>query len=385
VNLLDLIIVLGAVAAAAGGWRLGFLARSVSWAGMVLAIVVAVRWIVPAVLDGADEADHARALLAELGIILLSAFVGQALGLVAGARLRLALPVGTARRVDHGLGALAGVVGVVAAVWLLVPAGAAAHGWPSEQTRQSTIARAVTRLLPDPPDELGRLLTSGFPEVFADLRAAPDLGPPPVESGLTEEVLRSVAAATFKVEGAACSNIQDGSGVLLGDDLVVTNAHVVAGVDSPFVEVDATGERLDGEVVAFDPDRDVAVLRVSGLDAEPLPLVDAEVGATGGVFGHPGGAPLRIAAFRVGERIDAIGNDIYDRRRTERDILVLSASLAPGDSGAGLVDPSGQVVGVAFAIAPDRGNVAYALAASEVRDVLAEVVAAEVDTGPCLN
>ena len=98
-----------------------------------------------------------------------------------------------------------------------------------------------------------------------------------------------------------------------------------------------------------------------------------QTGVRGAVFGHPGGGPLEASPFRVDRRIRAVGRDIYGAARTERDVLVLAADLEPGDSGSALVSPDGDVVGVAFAIAPDRPGVAYALTPAEVRAALARV------------
>jgi S1-C subfamily serine protease len=186
-----------------------------------------------------------------------------------------------------------------------------------------------------------------------------------------------------KIEGEACSRIQEGSGFFVADDLVVTNAHVVAGEDDSDVVL-SDGSRMDGTVVAFDPVRDLAVLRTSGADRPALPLEGAEVGTSGAVFGHPGGGSLEISPFQVGEQITAVGTDIYDSRRSERKVLVLAADLAPGDSGGALVNPRGQVVGVAFAIAPDRPSVAYALDVDEVTAVVSGDLSQERDTGDCL-
>jgi S1-C subfamily serine protease len=102
------------------------------------------------------------------------------------------------------------------------------------------------------------------------------------------------------------------------------------------------------------------------------------------VFGHPGGGPLRAAPYEVGRKVVATGTDIYDGARTERSVLVLASDLHPGDSGAALVDPDGQVVGIAFAIAPDKGGVAYALAMTELDAVASTDLSRTVDTGPCL-
>jgi S1-C subfamily serine protease len=126
------------------------------------------------------------------------------------------------------------------------------------------------------------------------------------------------------------------------------------------------------------------VLWAPDIGRDPLPIGDTDVGGRGGVFGHPGGGTLRIAPFAVGQEITAVGRDIYGADRSRRDVLVLSSSLAPGDSGAALVDPGGAVVGVAFAIAPDRPGVAYALTTGELQAVLADGAAAGADAGDCV-
>src|SRR6185436_9282002 len=107
--------------------------------------------------------------------------------------------------VDRSGGAFAGIVGVLISVWLLLPAMADIPEWPADQARNSTIARAVDSILPPPPDTLQalrRLLGEDqFPQVFDALRAAPDLGPPPAETGLSQEAADRIADSTVKVEG----------------------------------------------------------------------------------------------------------------------------------------------------------------------------------------
>jgi S1-C subfamily serine protease len=279
-----------------------------------------------------------------------------------------------------------GVVGVLVGLWLLLPVLAHVPGLMSEQARGSAIAREVSDRFPDPPDTLAVLRRfvgdEPFPQVFDALRPAPDAGTAPEQSGLSTAVANQVVQSTVKVTGEACSRIQEGSGFFVGPDLVVTNAHVVAGESGTEVEL-ADGRTLDASVVAFDPDRDLAVLRTDG-EAPALSLRDADTGDVGGVFGHPGGGGLEVSPFRVAEEITAVGRDIYDQGSTSRDVLVLASDLAPGDSGSALVDPQGQVIGVAFAVAPDKPGVAYALAISELREVLERDLSGERDTGGCL-
>ncbi len=138
-------------------------------------------------------------------------------------------------------------------------------------------------------------------------------------------------------------------------------------------------------MVAFDADRDLALLRVPRLDRPALPVTGAQRGTVGGVFGHPGGEPLRIAPFEVSRQLEATGKDIYDEHSTDRQVLELAASLRPGDSGSPLVAPSGDVVGVAFAISTDHPGVAYALATSELDAVLATPHDQEVSAGSCIG
>jgi S1-C subfamily serine protease len=168
---------------------------------------------------------------------------------------------------------------------------------------------------------------------------------------------------------------------------VVTNAHVVAGERDTRVTT-SDGRRLGSTVVAFDPDRDLALLRVGGLGLPPLELADAHVDDRGALFGHPGGGPLRQAPVRIAEQIVARGTDITRSHPTEREVFVLAAVTAPGDSGGPIVDASGRVVGVMFAYDISRQSTAYALTRAELDAGLGPAIASAastaVGTGSCL-
>ena len=384
-NVFDIVLVLLAVSAAVGGYRLGFVARATSWFGLVAGLVIGV-FLLPRVVPEVQDAGRLTVTVVAVGLLVGAALIGLSLGLVLGSRLHAELPPGSVRRTDQLAGGVIGIVGVLVALWLLLPLLAHIPGRMAEQARGSAIAREVNDLFPDPPDTLAALSRivgdEPFPQVFDALRPAPDAGTIPAQSGLSTSVANQVVQSTVKVTGEACSRIQEGSGFFVDDDLVVTNAHVIAGESSTEVEL-ADGRSFSADVVAFDPERDLAVLRTDGV-APALTVRDAEVGDLGGVFGHPGGGGLEVSPFRVADEITAVGRDIYDRASTSRDVLVLASDLAPGDSGSALVDPQGQVVGVAFAVAPDRPGVAYALATSELREVLAGDLSRERDTGDCL-
>ena len=385
-NFFDVLIVGGILAAGVGGYRLGFVTRATSWAGMALGLYLAAR-VVPSVVEAFEGADQLRLFLSVVGILLGGAFLGQALGLVLGARLRVALPEGSAQVADRAAGAFAGAIGVVVAVWLILPSMADVPGRLSTEARNSAVARAIHNVLPEAPDAFQTLREiigdDRFPEVFDALRPAPSLGPPPASTGISAAVNERVLQSSVKIEGEACNRIQEGSGFVVDTDLVVTNAHVVAGEQETTV-IRSDGSRVDAQTVAFDPARDLAVLRAPGLDRPSLDVVDGNTGDGGGVYGYPRGGPLRIAPYQLGQEVEATGTDIYHDERTRRQVYFVAADLAPGDSGAPLVSPQGEVVAVAFAIAPDRDAVAYALTDDEVNALLDRDLSDPVSTGDCV-
>jgi S1-C subfamily serine protease len=388
VDLLDLLIVLFAASAIVGGYRLGFIARVASWIGLVVGLAVAAHFLRDVVdaLQGSSPGDK---LLVVAATLIGAGFVGQALGLILGSTFHAKLPAGPVRQVDRVVGSVAGAIGVTVAVWLLLPAMSDVPGWSARQAHNSAIARTIDNVFPRPPDTLSALRrlvgSNDFPRVFDALRPSANTGAPPAASGLLPAVQQRVATSTVKVEGVACRRVQDGSGFAAAPDTVVTNAHVVAGEKQTSV-ISLTGRRLKATVVQFDPNRDLALLRVPGLNEAPLPIGAAKVGSTGAVFGHPGGqADLAVSPAAIRQQVTAVGRDLYDSHETRRQVFILASDLAPGDSGGGLVNPAGVVVGVAFAIAPDRPGTAYALTTDELRPVLNAGGTAAVNTGPCLS
>src|SRR5262249_12827521 len=282
--------------------------------------------------------------------------------------------------------------------WLLIPALASAPGWPATAVRKSVLARVIHRIAPAPPPSattLGRLVgDESFPEVF-DTLTSRDAGAPPRKGTDDPDMVKK---SVVRVVGTACDVEQQGSGSVVGaDNVVATNAHVVAGERFTRVQTN-DGRDLPALVVAFDPDRDLAILYVpqltlrgseAVLDA-PLSRGHAAVGATGSIFGYANGGPLVEAPMRIHEEVDASGTNIERTRRTQRHVYVIAAATAPGDSGGPVVDAHGDVVGVLFALDVSRHTTAYALTDEELDSVLEPVLRAPanfaplVPTGPCL-
>lgn len=386
---LDLVILAAAVFAAVGGYRLGFLGRAVSWLGLALGFYVAVR-VLPPVLRGLHRSTATTLLVVAVVILVGGAMLGQGLGLVAGARLHRVLPFGPLRVLDRVVGAAVGAAGVLAVLWLLIPSLAQVSGWPARAVTGSSISRMVSRDLPSPPSALQllrRLVGNGNPEVFSVLQPGRASGPPPTGIPLPAALAQRVLDSTVKVEGQACGEIIEGSGFAVAPDLVVTNAHVVAGEprgDTSVLRPD--GKVLPATVVMYDPNRDIALLSVPGLGESPLPVASPQIGGAGAVFGHPNGQDqVAVSPARISQEENAVGPDIYGGHDVTRAILVLASSLAHGDSGGALVDPGGQVVGVAFAISANSSGTAYALSSSELQQALAEPRSAGASTEGCMT
>jgi S1-C subfamily serine protease len=390
VDLLDVILIVVALAAAAGGYRLGFIGRVVSWLGLGLGFYVAVRLLPSIIVDMASASPGVQLAVAVV-LLIGGAMIGQAVGLVAGGWIHRALPFGPVRQLDRVVGAVVGVAGVTAALWLLLPSIAAVPGWPARATANSSISRWVSGHLPNPPDALQvlrRIVGQDAPQVFAVLHPGAAVGSPPAVSPLTPAVTATVKASTVKVEGEACSRIYEGSGFAVAPDLIVTNAHVVAGEPPGDTQVMLpSGRDLPATVVMFDPRRDLALLHVTSLGENPLPTKVAHAGTTGAAFGHPNGEDtIVVVPARVAQEIEAVGRDLYDRTNTKRDVLVLAAALAHGDSGGPVVNSSGSVIGVTFAISADQPGTSYALSTTELDAALSETRdLSGISTGPCLT
>jgi S1-C subfamily serine protease len=386
VSLFDLVVIALVAGLAVGGYRLGFVARVTSWIGLGLGIAVAAA-AAPALLDVLRGPDPGSNLLIVTLIFAVIASLGGALGATLGATLRRSIPFGPARQLDHAAGAVAGGLGAVVLVWLLLPAVQDATPEISRQVRNSAIARALDRIGPQAPKSLQalrqRVSEANFPKVFDELAPTPRTGAPPVGQVLAPAVQARVKASTVRVSGVACGRLMEGSGFAAAPDIIVTNAHVVAGVRRATV-LRPDGRRLGAQVELFDPQRDLAVLSVPGLGDAPLSVASAGVGDRGAVFGHPEGqVEVDVQPYRVDDRRTAVGRDLYNSAVTRRDVLFLAARLAPGDSGGAVVNESGSVVGVAFAIAPDEPATAFALSDKELRPVLATPRRGAVGTGPC--
>lgn len=388
VTVLDLILIVIVVSAVVSGILQGAVLQLFSFGGFWIGLVAGGA-VAPWIARLAD-ASAARTLIA-IGAPFLVASLGAAGGRLIGSKLAGGIKKAKLGPVDHAAGGAVSAMATLLAIWIvasmLTNVGIPQIAGP---VQESKVVRGLSKVMPPAPEILGDLRRvigrAGLPQVFAEIE--PPAGAPAAPP--SAEVARATDAArrsTVKVTGAGCGGISSGSGFVAAPGLVVTNAHVVAGIDEPRIE-DSLGRRT-AVVVLFDPDFDVAVLRVNRLAGRPLPLARSTIpeGQNGAVLGFPGGGPFTAVGGVVTAEFDAVGRDIYSEDLTTRRVLRLSTEVHPGNSGGPFVRGDGEVAGVIFSASAARRDVGYALHPDEVakRVDRAADLSQEVDTGRCVN
>lgn len=327
--------------------------------------------------------------------------VGTALGLVALGNLLGALVGRSARRgieetalsgLDRVAGGLAS--GVAAAlIASVVGVSVAGLGVPvlSQAIAGSTVLRTIGSLTPDPVEgwlaEVRSVVVARGLPVISDALGIPTPVIPDIDAG--SPALTAAAASVVRITGNAfaCGVAQTGSGFVVADDRVITNAHVVAGVTEPVIET-LGGGALAGTIVYFDPLDDLAVIAVPGLDAPALPLGDTlPAGTDAAVQGYPYGGPFSSTPAGIaGVRVAPVA-DITGSTTTPREVYTLGATVREGNSGGPLLGLDGRVVGVVFARDANNPNVGYAMTMAELDPVAqsAAAMATPVGTGSCVS
>jgi S1-C subfamily serine protease len=389
VDLLDILLLLVVLAYAASGYRRGLVAGCVSLAGFVGGAVVGV-WILPWVMDLVPPGST-RATVTAVLTVLLPAVVGHELAGRLALRLRRELDRGPLRVADGIGGAVANSVAVLIVAWVAASVlGASSSPLVTSSIRDSRLLGAVQETMPDTtPAWFSRatsaLTEAGFPQVFNPFEneSTAEVAAPSGDS-VTAAATNAAKLSTVKVEGVAGTQGREGSGFVYAREHVMTNAHVVAGIDEPTVQIGGVGRTYEARVVLFDPQKDVAVLYVPGLKAPVLRFDDnAERGDSAVVAGYPQDGDLNLQAATVANRVRATGQNIYNDDTVTREIYSIRSTVRPGNSGGPLLTTDGRVFGVVFARSTSDAETGYVLTAAEVSSDAerAANATAPVDTG----
>lgn len=388
-NILDwCLLALVGVYALSGYWQ-GFVTGAFATAGLLCGGLVGI-WVAPIALGDAEPSLWVS--LGALFIVIVSASLGQAVLQYVGAKLRARITWQPIRAVDAIGGAALSALAVLLVAWALgVAISGSRIGMVTSIVRESTVLAEVDEVLPDQASEaLGAFNnvvgTTFFPrylEPFAPERIV-EVSPGP-QRLLTDPDVIDAQASVLKVRGSNnCGSGVEGSGFLYSPDRLMTNAHVVAGVDDPEVEVD--GSSVPATVVVYDPEIDVAVL---ALDSGDLPHLAFETKAKAqdgvAVLGYPQDGPYDVQTGRIRSEQRLRSPNIYGEGTVLRDVYSLRSLIRQGNSGGPIVNSSGKVVGLIFAASVTDKETGYALSAQQIAAGAARGVTSttEVDTRGC--
>jgi len=392
----DIVVVLLAVAAAISGWRHGLAVAALSFLGVIGGALLGLK-IAPLVV-GLFEGDTSRVVVSVLIVIALVA-LGETLGVYLGRAVRDRMRLNAVRTVDSTFGSILQAITALVVAWLIaLPLATSSNVALSSALKNSTVLSTVDSVMPDPvrslPNELRSMFdASGFPDVLSPFSSTPVAEvPAPSPELVKDPVVQRARASVLKIRGRApsCSRALEGTGFVIGDERVMTNAHVVAGTSEVSVEVPKSGGGSQTEaarVVYYDEQVDVAVLAVPGLQARALPFnfSGASTGDNAVALGYPLDGPFSSSPAKVRQRIQLRGPDIYESSTVTRDVYTIRGTVRSGNSGGPLVNPQGQVIGVVFGAAVDQGDTGFVLTADQVRAALdaAPGSTGRVSTGSC--
>jgi S1-C subfamily serine protease len=363
--------------AAVGGAVQGLVWSGLSLAGLLAGAFLGGR-LVPLFLTNGSHSRYAPVVALIAAVLLAVTF--EVVGSTVGAIIRGKERARGVRALDSAGGVLGGVLIGLAVVWVL---GAMALQLPGQANLRQAVQRSyVLQRLNDivPPRQLLNALARIDP--FPSFAGPPVPSEPPDPRVLRQPGVRAAAPSVVRVLGTACGLGVEGSGWVAEQEIVVTAAHVVAGEDDTEV-VQLDGHELAAQVVVFDPHDDVAVLRVPGLDAKPLRLVDPRSGAPIAIVGYPLNGPLSASAGRIGSTESVLAEDAYGHGPTRRVVTSLSGKVQHGNSGGPAIDGTGAVQATVFA-ARAFGGGGYGVPASVVRSDL-DRVGGPVSTGSCVG
>lgn len=373
------------------GWRSGALPQVGGLLGAGLGAVAGLAGI-PHLLPSLADVPPFIRTGAVLLVVLGAVGIGEAIGTRFGRSASRLLGTGLLGALDRVSGAVVGAGQAVLVIWLaggILATGAIPSLGQLAQT--SRAIRVIAVILPPPTAlvlELGKVLDeSGLPDVFLGLERLPAAPVALPDDPLAAAIGARAATSVLKVQADACRERATGTGFMVAPGYVVTNAHVVAGARS-IVAVGSTGSQA-AELVFFDPELDVALLWVPGLNAPSLIFAAREParGALGATIGYPGGGDAVVEAAAVTAAYDAEGLDLTGEQKVTRRILELLARVDPGDSGGPLLLADGTVGGVVFAESQADEAVGYALSPTAVAVAIAPWIGrtGAVPAGPCIH
>jgi S1-C subfamily serine protease len=377
VNTVDWLLI-GALAIFAwAGWRQGFVAGVLSFAGFLGGGVAALLWL-PNLIKS-FVTDQSISVIV-LGVaVLASAILGQVLFSILGRRLRENLTWRPVKFVDSFAGSALNVLAfalvgwVIASVLVFMPSNSIAG-----QIGQSQVLSTLDAIVPNQARTLFKNVSTlvgqtGIPRIVTGFGQEPSSQVAKPEAGISRDVFPVIETFTVRLTGDAqeCNQSVSGSGFYFAPGRLLTNAHVVAGVQELQVRLTGLETSVPGQVIYFDPQKDVAVIATKERDTRVALFArgKAEIGDNSAVAGYPGGGDLTVTPARISGILSARGENIYGDIGVERAVYSLRSNVIPGNSGGPLVNGDGQILGLVFGSNTDS-DIGYALTNSELQDAV---------------
>jgi len=215
----------------------------------------------------------------------------------------------------------------------------------------------------------------------------PPSGEPPqraVERNVVKLLVTKRAPDLFRPWTKAAPAASSGSGVVLVDGRILTNAHVAMHASQIFVQLRQGGDQLPAKVTALAPGIDLALVELldgAQLGVPGLPLADAlpETKTRVSAYGYPTGGDDLSVTDGIVSRIEFAG--YYYGAAGVR--IQIDAALNPGNSGGPAVQ-DGKVAGLVFSKIEEADNIGYLIPAEEIRRFLADVADGAFDGTPML-
>jgi len=370
-NFLDWCLVVLTLAYALSGYWQGFITGAFATAGLLVGGLIGI-WLAPILLG--DAAPSLWVSLGALFVVLVMASLGQAVLQFAGTRIRARLTWQPIRAVDAVGGAALSVVAVLVVAWML---GVAISGSRipgiSPQVRDSRVLIAVNRVMPVQAQQALRSFdevvgSSFFPRYLEPFAPERIVNVEPASPRVVRDPdIRNARESVFKIRSTnRCGSGVEGTGFLYAPHRLMTNAHVVAGVTEP--EIKDGDKTMDGTVVYYNPNIDVAVLEVPALDGPTIRFdLNGKEKQQGAVLGYPQDGPYDAQPARIRGEQRLRSPDIYGNGTVTRHVFSLRGMIRPGNSGGPFVSSAGRVLGVVFAASVSDRQTGYALTADQVR------------------
>jgi S1-C subfamily serine protease len=389
-TVLDIVLILALLSYLIYGLRNGFLVTVGGLAGFAAGAIAAF-FAVPLVSGFVEDSGWRLTAIIAAAVVLMA--LGHGLGTMLGRQLRGVVRIRPLRAVDRLVGGALNLV-VSALVMSMLAFSVSSLGVPvvSQQLAESKVIRFIDGLTPTPVKATMAQLRStvignGIPTLIEGLDQGQTVQVP--NTSTNTPALNKAAQSVLRIAGTAyeCGQNQTGSGFVVTEDRVVTNAHVVAGVSQPVVEM-PDGGAMPGRVVYFDIKRDLAVLAVDNLPSQPLPLSrDLPGGSQAAFAGYPHGGPFQSKPATVQDIATVLVPDIYGNNPSPEDIYRLAGDVQPGNSGGPLLTTEGQVAGVVFAKATSDAEVGFAITMNDLEPVAeqAPALSSPVSSGQCIQ